>query len=315
MDGTKPTRGSKIGRFLKSRVGFPIDGLGSGRHNARRRAWRGRLARGWLALSIRIKWSSAMSLFVRARVAALWGLGFAGAIALVVPSDAKQTDPNVRKTANTANPGSSAVRPAVPPLAAGTLDFDRLLDKETGYIRIRDEAAAFGAEYETRKAEAARDAAEIQAGTTQLSRLQRGTPDFDKQATRLAELKAKFDAKDQLSRQDLAFKDAKLMAAIYSDIQRVASVVAKSKGLNMVVQASSNPLGTLKDNPMTVEIALNRPVVFSDPQIDITGDVLDYLNKWYAQNRTAAPSAPAPTSAAPPAPAPPAPQPPRPSPR
>lgn len=245
-----------------------------------------------------------MATSIRARSAAFWVLGLAAVAALVVPSAAQQTDPNARKAsnanANTANPAPT--RAAIPQPMVGTVDLEKLFDDKTGYVRIREEAEVFKKAVETQKAELVKGMAEIKGAYAQMERFQPNTPDYKKQESYATELRAKHEAKTQTAERDFAAKEAEMLVAIYTDIQRMTAAVAQRKGLTFVTQASSAPLSAgLKTDPMAIRAALGRTVVYSDPKTDITNDVLANLNYWYAQNRTAAPASPAaataPTSA------------------
>ena len=86
---------------------------------------------------------------------------------------------------------------------------------------------------------------------------------------------------------DLSRKEAEVLATTYSEIQRMADGVAKQRGMNLVVQASATP--PTASNPKSIEAALFRTVITSDPKLDITGDVTHWLNYYYKKSGGPAP--------------------------
>ena len=104
---------------------------------------------------------------------------------------------------------------------------------------------------------------------------------------RISELKAKGQATKEQAQLDLSRKEAEVFASTYSEIRRMAEGVAKQRGINMVVQASAAEVTA--SNPKSIEAALFRTVIYSDSKVDLSNDVIHWLNYYYKKSGGPAP--------------------------
>lgn len=134
-----------------------------------------------------------------------------------------------------------------------------------------------------------------------------GTPDYQAFSDKLADTQAKFEAQKQKIAADFAIRESNAVAEIYNDVRYIVEYISKQKNISLVMQVGSSDKLT-GENPDLVMSTVLQPVVYHDPSIDITDQVISTLNAFHerrkAQQGGAAPSAapataPAPASADP----------------
>jgi outer membrane protein len=228
-----------------------------------------------------------------------------GVAGLVAPSMGQQAqDGNVRPAAAN-NTGGAAAQPTAPkpaPAAViGTIDLEHVM---RNYDKFKVGREALEAEAIARQNELMKIGNELNGEMEKLRKVAPGSLDQKKFEERISELKAKGQATKEQASMELQRKEAEVMAASYTEIQRMTEGVAKQRGMNIVIQGSTTaPTAT---DPKSIEVALFRTVVVADAKLDLTNDVTYWLNHYYKEsggpaprNRDADPAA-----AAAPAPAP-----------
>ncbi|MDX2038581.1 MAG: OmpH family outer membrane protein [Isosphaeraceae bacterium] len=223
------------------------------------------------------------------RAALAVGLGLLGMVGLVAPSMGQQ-DSRVRPAANA---GTAPAAKPVGPAVIGTLDMDAVL---RSYDKFKYQMEQTQAEALNRHNDLMKLATEAKSQSEMLSKLAPGSPDSKKIEERITQLQAQFEAGRTQAQRDFERKDAELLATMYNDIQTMSAAVAKQRNMSFVIKYSATPAsGT---DPKTVEAALFRSVVYADPAVDVTADVIKWLNYYYKQNGGPAPkgTGPAPTT-------------------
>jgi len=71
---------------------------------------------------------------------------------------------------------------------------------------------------------------------------------------------------------------------LYSAVVRVAGAVAKERGFDLVARAEVLPAPASGDPDLMAQI-YSRDLVYSDPAIDITGEVLERINREHAARK------------------------------
>jgi outer membrane protein len=223
------------------------------------------------------------------RAAVAVGLGLLGVAGLVAPTLGQQ-DGTVRQAATTATAPKAASTAVI-----GTIDMDSVL---RSYDKFKYQMEQTQAEALSRHNDLMKIANEAKGQSEMLTKLAQGSPDAKKIEEKMTQLQAQFEAGRAQAQRDFERKDAELLATMYNDIQTMAAAVAKQRGMTFVVKYSATPAsGT---DPKTVEAALFRSVVYADPAMDVTADVIKWLNYYYKQNGGPAPKGTAaPTAAAP----------------
>jgi Skp family chaperone for outer membrane proteins len=127
----------------------------------------------------------------------------------------------------------------------------------------------------------------------QLKMLNEGSPDFNKLQEKLTQQEAQLKLDSVRREKDLEDLEAKMALEFYTNLQTLIAQLADYYQIDLVLRAN-NEAPDLKQ-PATIQMALEKGVVFSRPQLDMTNAVLEMLKKQ-------APTAPAPTPGATPGP-------------
>jgi Skp family chaperone for outer membrane proteins len=108
-----------------------------------------------------------------------------------------------------------------------------------------------------------------------LQTLQPGTPDYRAKEEDLVKEKAGIQGDYQLRKKDLALREAKIYFAAYSAIQHEVGEYCKQYGIAMAITFNSEKINS--DNPQDVLRAINGPVIYHYPTIDITPIILERI--------------------------------------
>ena len=225
------------------------------------------------------------------RAALAVGLGCVGVAGLVGQSVAQQ-DGGVRRVA-AANAGTNpAAAPAMPAVAIGTLDVE-------GVFRAFDKVAVRGedlnAEVMLRYSELTKLANEGKLEQEKLERFQ-GTPDANKIEQRMVELKAQIEAGRQNAEREFTQKETETMTSIYNEVADMTARVAQKHGMTFVVKYNDSKIQSTEPNSAMSQ--MSKTFIYADPRVDLTKEVILYLNAKYkseggrAPKPQAAPGAP-----------------------
>ena len=200
-------------------------------------------------------------------------------------------------TAPSQTPSTAAETPAGP-MKVGSIDIDRVLKE---YEKFKVANQTLKAEAEARYKQVVDLANEGKAEQEKHAKFAPGSADAKRCEDKITQLKAQIEALRENSQREFAQKEAETMALIYNEVASMVKSVSKQRGLTFVVKYSDAPaVGT---DPDSVVAAMSRTMIFADPSVDITNDVVAYLNWYYRQNAAPKPSAPPaginPTSTAP----------------
>jgi Skp family chaperone for outer membrane proteins len=208
-----------------------------------------------------------------------------------------QSDGGVRKVANT--PGQSQTV-NFPPMAAAVI---AAIDMEAAFKNYEKTKACdetFKAEAMAKNAELQKMAAEGRKVGEELEKLDPKSADHKKLESQYTELKAKFQATKEAAESEFAQREGEALSGIYKDIQDMAAAIAKKRGCNYVVRISRDPVQG--PSPDVVAAMMSRSVVWADQTVDITNDVIRYLNARYRASGGTPPKADSPKASSRPAP-------------
>ena len=235
-----------------------------------------------------------MRISPRAALAA--ALSLAGVAALIAPAPASaQQDETVRKTNATASAPTQAL--VVRPATIGTLDLDQVLK---GYDKFKANFEKIQAEAMVEQEKLVKLGTEGKQLVEELSKFQPGSPDYKERTNRIAQIKATLDAKKEQLQQDFELRSSEAFAAIFKDVQEMTAKVAKKHGLAYVVKVSKEQISATDRNSMMA--VMSQPLIYSDPSMDVTSEVVMYLNHFYKASGGTAPkstTAPAVSTTAP----------------
>jgi Skp family chaperone for outer membrane proteins len=168
---------------------------------------------------------------------------------------------------------------AGPRTAAGPANLTAVID--VGYIfknHARFKAAMDKMKDEVMAAEnglkAERD--RINGLMEQLKGFNVGTPEFKKLEAEVAKAQGDFNVTAQLQKKDFMDREGKVYHQVYNEIEQAVSQFARQHGIAVVHRFDGDPVDSSDRNRILGNIT--KPIVFYDPQVDITPDVLKILN-------------------------------------
>jgi Skp family chaperone for outer membrane proteins len=177
-------------------------------------------------------------------------------------------------------PGQPPVRPMVPP-AASAQPAAHVAVIDVGYIfknHSRFKGAMDKMKDEVLAAEnglkAERD--RINGLMEQLKGFNVGTPEYRKLEGEVAKAQGDFNVNAQLQKKDFMDREAKVYLQVYSEIERAVSQFSRENGIAVVHRFDGEAVDNTDRNRILGSIT--KPIVYYDPQIDITPDILRMLN-------------------------------------
>jgi Skp family chaperone for outer membrane proteins len=118
------------------------------------------------------------------------------------------------------------------------------------------------------------DAKEIEAGEGALNALVRGSSDYLSQMKELIQKQTKLESDKKFYGQALAMKEQRITEDIYKMILEQSSIVAKQKGLALVLEKSEIVLPAPSLSQLDAIMGTNK-VLYSGGCVDITKEVTD----------------------------------------
>jgi Skp family chaperone for outer membrane proteins len=184
-------------------------------------------------------------------------------------------------------PGVAPIQPQA--AAAGPASHVAVID--VGYIfknHVRFKAAMDRMKDEVMAAEnglkAERD--RINGLMEQIKGFNVGTPEYKKLEADIAKAQGDFNVNAQLQKKDFMDREAKVYLQVYTEVEKAVEQFAREHRIAIVHRFDGEPLDSSDRNQILRGIT--KPIVYLEPGIDITPDVLKMLN--------AAPVAAAPTA-------------------
>ncbi len=110
----------------------------------------------------------------------------------------------------------------------------------------------------------------------QLRGFNAGTPEHRKLEGEVAKAQGDFSVNAQLQKKDFMDREAKVYLQVYTEIERAVSQFARDHGIAIVHRFDGEPVDGTDRNRILGSIT--KPIVYYDPQVDITPDILKMLN-------------------------------------
>lgn len=224
-----------------------------------------------------------MPITSRAALATTLGLAAVAGLLISTRAQGQGSDEAVRKTNSSQ---SAAVQKVVSPAIIGTIDMDQVLK---GYDKARAMDEKLKAEVLVEQEKLSKLMEEAKSASDQIQRLKQGTPDFQTLADKLTDLKVRLEAGKETAQAKMEQRVSESMTVILEDIRKVTSGVAKKYNMTYVVRISKVPPGGADQR--SVAMSMGEPVVYSDPNADISEEVVKYLNHYYKVGGGTAPTA------------------------
>ncbi len=213
-------------------------------------------------------------------------LSCAGVLGAIVPTVLGQTtdDPARRAPSGGQPAAKTAAQPAAPaPATIAALDIDRVFKE---YEKVKDRSESFKSEVMKRQTELTKLVERGKNAAEQLEKMKRDSPDYQRLDNEVTKIKAELEAKRDQAQREFAKMESDAMAALYQDVAQMAAAVAKKRGITYVVKVTNDP--PQGEDPQSIMAVMAKTVIYSDPSMDITTDVIQYLNYNYQKSKPAA---------------------------
>jgi Skp family chaperone for outer membrane proteins len=103
-----------------------------------------------------------------------------------------------------------------------------------------------------------------------------GTPEYKKLEAEIAKAQGDFNVNAQLQKKDFMDREAKVYLQVYSQIEKAVEQFAREHRIAVVHRFDGEPVDNSDRNQILRGIT--KPIVYLEPGIDITPDVLKMLN-------------------------------------
>jgi Skp family chaperone for outer membrane proteins len=103
-----------------------------------------------------------------------------------------------------------------------------------------------------------------------------GTPEYRRLEGDIAKAQGDFSVNAQLQKKDFMDREAKVYMQVYAEVEQAVGQFARQHGIAVVHRFDGEPVDNSDRNRILGNIT--KPIVFFDPQIDITPDILRMLN-------------------------------------
>ncbi len=231
---------------------------------------------------------------VSSRAIVAVGLGLAGLGLMVGPTHGQQ-DNSVHRTASGSATVASPAPKAPPPALVGWVDMAAVFK---GYEKVKAQSEEFKAAVSVRQKELMKYTADAQQESEMLAKMTPGSVDFKKHEDKITQLKAQYEAGREQAEREFTLREAEMLSSLYKDISSMVGRVAQYRGFTFVVRVNNEPITGA--NPNAAMMAIERDVIYADPSLEITKDVVFNLNREYKAagggSAKATSSAPAPAT-------------------
>jgi Skp family chaperone for outer membrane proteins len=163
--------------------------------------------------------------------------------------------------------------PSGPPNAVAVIDVGYVFKKHARFKTMMDQMKdeVLAAENQL-KAERDR----VNGLVEQLKGYNVGTPEYKKLEAEIAKAQGDFNVTAQLQKKDFMDREAKVYLQVYAEIERAVAQFAKQHGIAVVHRFDGEAMDGSDRNQILRGIT--KPIVYLNPGIDITPDILTMLN-------------------------------------
>jgi Skp family chaperone for outer membrane proteins len=178
-----------------------------------------------------------------------------------------------------AGPSSASAQGQGAPLAAGhriaVVDVSVVFKK---YERFLARTEMFKKRVESAEAALKKEYEAINALTEQLKGLNPGSNDYKQMEQRVARQKVDWQLKGQTQRKDLMEEEGRIYFETYQELDDTVKRFAVHNQIALVLRFASDPVDDPSDRSEIVK-GINKSVVYVHPDLDITGLILQDLNR------------------------------------
>ena len=192
----------------------------------------------------------------------------AGFLMAVVALSQAQTQPPQRAAA--APPAASSAGPR----GVAVIDITFILDN---YPRLKQESDQFKADVENMGKQFKGEQETIVKSAEKLKTFKAGSPDFKKLEEELAQRSSDLKVKASLQEKEFAERESRMYLKAYKEVTSVVKTYAERNGISLVLRFNGAPVDV--NNRDAIRAELFKTVMYNDPSIDITDQVLAELKR------------------------------------
>jgi Skp family chaperone for outer membrane proteins len=112
------------------------------------------------------------------------------------------------------------------------------------------------------------------------------TPEFWKQMEEAMETDARLEREKNIVLAKKGEELSRALQQIVQGAQQEARAIMKERGAEIVLLSKTGPIELMSDQDFQQEMLMRR-VLCHDDAVDITGEVIERMNKWYKENKSA----------------------------
>jgi Skp family chaperone for outer membrane proteins len=155
----------------------------------------------------------------------------------------------------------------------GTVDMNSVMK---GYVKVKEGNDRFKDDIQAKNAELQKMVARAKRESDDLATLQPGTRDHAELEAKVKKLKEQVDAMRRQANTEYGKRQAEMLAGFQHEIQEAIAIVARRRGLSLVLRA---PKGAEEGaNLGAVVSTIAREVLYVDARADLTEEVITLLN-------------------------------------
>ncbi len=183
--------------------------------------------------------------------------------------------------------GGRPSQPAVGPRVA-LLDVSRIFKEHT---RFKQQMEQMKLDVQAAEGQVRAKREALLKLNEQLQALQRGTPDYTRTDEALNAQQTELALSIQRSKAKFLQREAEIYYGVYQEIYQATNYFCTQNGFDMVLRFSSEEADVQR--PDSVLAWINKPVVWYNANLDITGYILQDVNRAPVADNRNAPSGPA----------------------
>ncbi|MDP7268766.1 MAG: OmpH family outer membrane protein [Pirellulales bacterium] len=173
---------------------------------------------------------------------------------------------------------------APPPNRLAVLDVKYILENHIRFKQAMEELKdRFSKAGEGLKAERIR----IGEMEMKLRELKPATPDYNDLDEQINRAKAEWTLNANKQKKEIRKSESQILWNVYYEVKTETKRYCEQNGIGLVIQFNGEPIDSKQ--PQDVVRGVSRPIVFNDPQMDITPHVLASLNKPVGGQQPAGP--------------------------
>jgi len=162
----------------------------------------------------------------------------------------------------------------------GLIDMAEVFKEYEKFEALRD---GLKADIKVTDAKAKQMATQAQAMQAKLKsgNFKQDSPEYKQIESQLTQLRAEFTTFKNQSQREFMKKESQIYKTVYLEVSDAVAKYAGYYKYTLVLRFNRKSLEDA-DNPQGVLQSMNKQIIYSEPEHDITDSIVDYLNRLYA---------------------------------